>query len=127
MRKVCCSQPNPERRRLKKIRDFLNKNWNWICESDCTKADPRCDICSMRLFINGSYSCNKSCTCKTFINSYLCGPFMKVEFLYQKHINFDRSAWSGPRPRRTVPAGKKYKLLYLYVIFYNKFTGKINT
>ena len=107
MRNVCCSQSDPERRRLKKIRDFLNKNWNWICESDCTKADPRCDICVMRLFINSSYLCNKSCTCKTFINSYLYEPFTKVELLHQNHINFNSTAWRRPHPRRTVPEGKK--------------------
>ena len=117
---ICRSRTDPDRKKLKKIKDFLNDNKAWLCEDDCPKADPRCDICTMGFLIKSSYTCNKSYTCKTFIKSYLCEPFMRVEYLYKKHINFDKTKW------RTVPEGKKLNL-FVCKFFIIKYAGKTNT
>ena len=71
-------------RKLKKIRDFLNKNRSWICDKDC---DPQCDLCTMTFLIKTTYSVNKKSSTKTFINSYLWEPFMAVERTYDKLQN----------------------------------------
>ena len=103
MRNVCCRVQDPERRKLKKIRDFLNKNRSWICDNDCDKADPQCDICTMVFLIDRTYSVNKKSSTKTFINSYLWEPFVVVEKTYD---SFQNKTWNSLQEER-----KKEKIM----------------
>ena len=72
-----------KRRELKRIRDFLNKNKNWICLNECKKDDPQCEFCTMRLLINHTYYSNKSSNIDTFNNSYLWDPFQRTVEIYE--------------------------------------------
>ena len=80
-----------ERRKLKKIRDFLNKNKNWICLEECKNDDPQCELCTIRLLINYAYSVNKSANMATFVNSYLWKPFQRTVEVYEKYKD---SSWN---------------------------------
>ena len=88
-----------ERRKLKKIRDFLNKNKKWVCLSECKKDDPQCERCTMRLLIDYACSSNKSATVNTFVNSHLWEPFQMITEIYEKYKDASRN--------NKLPANKK--------------------
>ena len=92
MRGLRCGGKDPERIKLKKIRDFLNESRSWLCNEDCKKADPQSQLCTMTFLINSAYSVNKSANTNTFINSYVWEPFMAIELTYEKYQN---KTWNG--------------------------------